>query len=667
MMVLSLLTAMPMFAEEVTTGQTTQVEGTQLATLHSIMDVLMQMTGIECGDNGIYVTGRGQAEVYLNNRKVTDITELWHTQASNIVSVSVIQQPGVEYGKEVRAVILVKVKEVKNDGFSLDNHLRFDLTNKLSTNEELNLGFKKNKLNIRGLAAWNEQRSTVLERPIAFTYAEKTHMPTGAQFTTQHTTSKVQQLTARFNADYDFTPCHRLSLGYTFLRLPRAITRYDDQSTTSYGVLDGKVNYDAPTVSHSTMDANSPETRHTMNVEYRGFLQKWTLFAGNNTYWDRNKTRDERPAYVNHKLTDEVYSRSYIRAEMPAANGTLRLGTEYNYNDVNLKNEYTNTPKDLIHVSNTNHVLALYTSLDQQIGDWTLSAGVRYEHEELLYKPFDDDVVGMAASFTHGIMGGDMSKMPGWEQTVTGNLIAYGHYKRHGNYLAPTVSIGTRIKDSQLTLSYAQTYQRPSLALITIASGEVSDSEDKILRTERQSTAMLAWQWKWIGAEATYNQYTDPLCNDSYNGPSYDALQFKLTLSPTIGKIWKPAFMAQLQKQWFDMQLANGKHKLNTPVLTLQFNNTITLPHNWMIRLNADWHSRGHERNIYYYSANLELDAAVQKVFPRQHLTIELLGDNLLRDSWTDITNYARASSLSSDGSKVRKPRTVSLSVRYTL
>ena len=115
------------------------------------------------------------------------------------------------------------------------------------------------------------------------------------------------------------------------------------------------------------------------------------------------------------------------------------------------------------------------------------------------------------------------------------------------------------------------------------------------------------------------------------------------------------------------MELANGKDKLYKILCRVSLDNTISLPSNWLILANANWHSKGGERNWYFYKPDFCLNASVQKEFPRQRLTLVLSAQNIFNDSYLDITRYTKAYNNISQGVREENIRSVSLTAKWKL
>ena len=66
------------------------------------------------------VIGRGAAVIYINNRKITDATEIERLNSSDIKDIEVITNPGARYDATVSAVIRIHTVRKVGDGFGFD-------------------------------------------------------------------------------------------------------------------------------------------------------------------------------------------------------------------------------------------------------------------------------------------------------------------------------------------------------------------------------------------------------------------------------------------------------------------------------------------------------------------------------------------------------------------
>jgi len=97
----------------------TIINGTILEKAGSCTDVLNRIPQLKAEkDGGVEVFGRGNAEVYINGRKVQDLKELSRIQSDQIKMVDVVQNPGARYAASVKAVVRITLKKQQGEGWS---------------------------------------------------------------------------------------------------------------------------------------------------------------------------------------------------------------------------------------------------------------------------------------------------------------------------------------------------------------------------------------------------------------------------------------------------------------------------------------------------------------------------------------------------------------------
>ena len=81
----------------------TTVAGTILEKAGTVSDALSKIPSLEAErDGGVKVLGRGDAEVYINGRRVQDMKELSRLRSDQIQHVDVVQNPGARYAASTK-------------------------------------------------------------------------------------------------------------------------------------------------------------------------------------------------------------------------------------------------------------------------------------------------------------------------------------------------------------------------------------------------------------------------------------------------------------------------------------------------------------------------------------------------------------------------------------
>ena len=104
----------------------TRVAGTILEKAGTVSDALSKIPSLEAErDGGVKVLGRGDAEVYINGRRVQDMKELSRLRSDQIQHVDVVQNPGARYAASVKAVVRITLKKAQGEGLCFQNSTQF--------------------------------------------------------------------------------------------------------------------------------------------------------------------------------------------------------------------------------------------------------------------------------------------------------------------------------------------------------------------------------------------------------------------------------------------------------------------------------------------------------------------------------------------------------------
>ncbi|MDE6370885.1 MAG: hypothetical protein K2K92_05295 [Duncaniella sp.] len=96
----------------------TRIAGSQLEHAGTANDVLPHVPMVLGSDGNFEVFGKGTPTIYVNGRKLQDVSELAQISSANIKNVEVLTNPGAKYDASVKAVINITLKAPQGDGFS---------------------------------------------------------------------------------------------------------------------------------------------------------------------------------------------------------------------------------------------------------------------------------------------------------------------------------------------------------------------------------------------------------------------------------------------------------------------------------------------------------------------------------------------------------------------
>ena len=628
-------------------GITTNVQGTVLSKMGTAEDVLAHVPSVIKKNGGYEVFGKGAPLIYINGRKLNDISELDNLKSDDIKSVEVIRNPGARYDASVGSVIRIRTVKIKGDGFSFDVRSNYKNNGESNTIQQLNMNYRHDGLNVFG------------------TYKYSNHM--SAQEAVFHQTTKVDTLwqqtnnvyapgrsewhTAIGGFSYDFNANHSIGARYSMM-----LKSYSKSNAVfeSHVLANGKF-YDS--ISSSQFDTSDNDPIHEANIYYNGTVGKTTIDFNTDLYFSKSKSfssQDEvsleyESRQVNSKnVVDNRMVASKLIVGTPLFGGNLSLGTEYINTDrhddyeVNLTSLLSNSYS---HLKEQTVSPFVEYSLGTKIGNFT--AGLRYEY--VRFKYYDGGVYQPEQSRTF-------------------------------RNLFPSISYSTQIGKVMMQLSYSAKTQRPSYSQlsnnISYANRFTLQTGNPHLKNAIDHQVELMGAWKFLQFMLSYKDFRDAIIFWAEQMPGHESvtvLSHKnensiknitayVSAAPKVG-IWSPQLGFGMQKQWFTLETSMGSYSLNKPIFMGNFYNTLTLPWGLMLNVDFDFQGKGHATNYKMTKSQYVLNIGLRKSFLNDGLTVELAGNDLLYQKWDGGILYNPKMQL--EQASRYKSRNVSITLRY--
>ena len=123
------------------------VQKSVLSDFGSADDVVAQLPTVSGSDGSYSVFGRGIADVYIDNRKMRDKSELSRLNSKDISTIEVINNPGVEYDADTHAVIKINLKHKVDGGLGIRTSVFDSQGRKNSDSEQLQLTYDTENIN----------------------------------------------------------------------------------------------------------------------------------------------------------------------------------------------------------------------------------------------------------------------------------------------------------------------------------------------------------------------------------------------------------------------------------------------------------------------------------------------------------------------------------------
>lgn len=599
-------------------GLLTNVAGTVLSKMGTAEDVLKHVPSIVKKKDGYEVVGKGTPIIYINGRKMQDISELDNVKSSDIKSVEVIQNPGAAYDASVNAVIKIKTIKKKGEGFGFDTRSVYWYNKHDNTIQQVNMNYRHNGLNL--FATYKFSDATWMQKA---TYEQAVHVDTlWQQHNNNEVTGRIESHRLISGFSYDFNANHSIGARYTLTSpgYSRSKDFFDSQVTA-----DGKF-YDYIKTDGLTVDKNNPG--HQLNAYYNGTLGKTTIDLNTDLYFSTNRAyaysdeqsqeHDSRNINSKNRVSNKMVATKLVITS-PLLGGNLSYGAEY----INTRRN------DDYEVNRTDLLANSYSKLEEQTASpfiqyarltpiGNITAGLRYEYVRFKY-------------YDAGIYQPEQS--------------------RSFRNLFPTISYGAKIGKVMAQLSYSVKTSRPSYSQL---SNNVSymnrftrQTGNPYLDNETNHRVELSGVWKFIQFMVNYKDsrnviiyWAEQIPEDEAitmisrkNVKSLKSMTAFISAAPKIG-IWAPQINLGMQKPWFTLHTDVASYRLNRPIFMGNFNNAFSLPCGITLNVDYRYQSKGNTMNVYLAKEQHVLDVSISKSFLKDALTLEIKGNDLLYKCW---------------------------------
>ena len=627
------------------------VEGTVMERLGTAEDVLSRVPTISKKGEGYEILGKGAPQIYLNNRKLTDLNELRNIQSDFIRTVEVIQNPGARYDASVNAVIIIRTKRAAGEGLGVELSSWSRKGHGFANNERINLTFRTGKLELFAnlFGAYNKRwEKGEFEQTV---FADTLWVITNKQ------KDKVYNpfLEGRFGFNYQLNDNNSFGGFYqNTYDYVKTWSDYDDDLQANGNMYDRLQN--------SSVNRAEGAPKHQVNLYYTGKIGKLAIdFNADYTYRDqrnRNQQQELSDEYDDRDVNTYALTRSRLMAEKlfvthPIGKGQIEVGEEYT--NTRWNSSFENVEGYIANSNNEQHeqTIAPFMELRQQIGRLQLAAGLRYEHVTSEY-------------FVGGIRRDDQS--------------------RTYNDFFPSVSLSTSVKKVQLSFSYAKRTRRPSywqLSSDVIYENRLNmQTGNPYLKPVKYHNVNAIAMWKWLYLNVNFSHCVDPILytagsleNDSkVNLVTHKNYDYADWITITLGAqknvklghevTWTPQYNISLMKPWLKAEFLGEQKSFNRPMLSLQLGNIVTLPHDWLVQADFNVHTHGDTgSNANFDCTNPILSLDVSKDFFKRRLNIKLSGNDLFNGAINRFTLYSNRMMFRK--MEDNDSRCVTLSLRY--
>lgn len=618
------VTASKPYLEMNRTGLTVYVQDSHLREAGVLSDVLEQIPLVTKDKESFEVFGKGTPLIYINNRKVRNLSELDNLNSNAVKKVTVITNPGPKYDASVKSVIRIETARQVGDGLGGSLYAYTKQNKKFTYNLIGDLNYRIDKLDLfgsigyyRGKKKYDIEMDRGIENfPDKFTFAEPmTRWLDTKSLTVNGGFNYVIDDSDSFGMRYEYskTPAdrtHILSSLNAFRNEEEIDRRYSDQHT------------------------EGEDHTHYLNAYYNGKIASW-LSVKVDMDWAEGKQNNRQHVIDRiENATEKVVTRSNQDYDLWAAKLTfdtplggdhsLTYGGEYSYTnntqDYKVEESLSSILKSNRNVSKQN-LFAAFVAYAGSFKDFSFDMGLRFENVSFDYYE---------------------------------NAVKKEEQSRTYVNLFPSVGLSYSRNGFRSSVSYSRSISRPNYYQLRNSMQYHNpywyEDGNPFLQPSIDHTLSGTLWWHDFLFSVNLDLYKDAifLMSKSYekeiivsrmeNVEDYKNLTASLVYSKQIGR-WKPTLTLSVCKDFF--KYGNPQRSYGKPVYGIDLQNSFTVGKNFQIRANLSYLTSGHSETDYVYEnfkMNLYLSKRIAKDRFRLNLGVtDVFGTSRFKTStWVD-------------------------------
>ena len=604
-------------------GMTIEVQNSILHDVGSADDLLSMLPLVQGRDGKFEVLAKGEPEIYINNKKVRDASELKQLKSTDIKSVDIITAPGAKYNAEVDAVIRIKTLKPQGDGLSLMATSQTWKNNKWHNYDDLTVKYRTGGLEAFVNVALDNGHYSNDQNLDQQLHISKDLFDIHAEFPTR---SSWTQMKYRAGLSYDFSTDHSIGMSYSTEHMCYA--QFGTKMLQNY--LKNGAYYGDVLLETNIRQPNKPVWE--LNTYYVGRAGKLGI--------DLNATllhQDSKEENSQNEVSQELGSRTLytettdknrmlagkLVLDYPVWKGVLSGGSEitstkthgHNLNQENIIPESDSEMKE--------KNIAAFAEYELPIGSWRLNAGLRFEHVSTDYSTF-------------GVHQSEPS--------------------RTYNDLFPNLSAAWQKGKWGTQLSYSKRITRPPYnmlsSMVIYDSRMLYEGGNPLLRPSVRQNLDFNLTYSWLTFVAGYTRENDFITHvgniydeakeiaiiQPDNFDHQDRVSASLVLSPKLG-FWQPQATLHYYQQMFDAEKYGAPKKLNKPEFSFDLMSWFVINPMTKALLQVNYTGANHW-GFMYRGDNFMLNARVQKTFWKGKLTAVLFANDILRTTKNRVKVY---------------------------
>jgi hypothetical protein len=569
-----------------------------------MFDLLGKIPLVMVNGKSIDVANKGAPVYYLNNRPVSDFSEVENLMVDQVESITVMTTPSVRYQSNGRPVILIRTKNPQ-DGWSVVTRLNATQKHKLGHSEQMNLSYQRGILNLYGGYRYTDDNSkSVGSSDVRYLTDTIWNFKNGDR---QYGNSSAHW----FNAGMGLTwQKHSAGLKYTGQHTKSGSFSNSDRNVTN--------SQDASSFLLRTLnDGRSRLNRHTVSLYYNGEWSKrlsFSLYAdyvrqgSDNTgvFNEHDSATGDRTVNSSTTTSWNIYSVNASLQYKPFEASRFTVGGKFSW--VDGYNQVRNTQAlDNGKTINRERKQSVFGMYDLRLGDFALNAGLTAMR---------------------------------WYPNIR-NLQANSQLRDSYTDLYPSVRLSHSRGMFQQSLSYSFQRERPLFNQLNDNSVytnrfNIAKGNSSLLPSSTHSVDYSLY-WNGLMAYLSYGHTTDYIFLNSYvddrnsmvainqyvNYPSVDELRASLYYQRTIRK-WTSIVGVTLIRSFFSYKGPDGiSLRSKSPIASFYLSGSLQLPKDFYLSGTFDYQTKGDYLNI-KSGSNMRLNLQLQKSLFKKKLQISL-------------------------------------------
>ncbi len=623
----------------------TTVAGTILEKAGSLSDALSKIPSLEAErDGAVKVIGRGDAEVYINGRRVQDMKELSRLRSDQIQHVDVVQNPGARYKASVKAVVRITLKKAQGEGFSFQDSAEGMYQYGLSATNNLDVNYRTGGLDITASFWAGSYGHSKSFQDNTLTYYAGQNKIEGV--ISQESKNTWKGWSPQLQVNYMVNENHSFGAYY----------KYDRHPNGKYNGLLCTDNYENGIFTErSESDVTQEEEfkKHIFNAYYNGRINKLSIDLNIDGLFDDTQSpgntkevtttvsvpsgsaagTSTRTINSNTVSSNNFWATKLILG-YPVWKGNLSLGGEYSYN--HRTDAYDFTATDAVPVRATDTKInekscAVFLEYGRQFGKVFAQLGLRYENLTYSLTP-NPSPTGEWSDYSQSDNSTDHLSTPLSTRKGAGGEASW----------FPTAVISAPVGKVQLSLSYRRDIERPPYANLTSSTIYINrytyQSGNPYLQPTYTHSLVLNAAYKWANLTLNYGRIKDAITmsTEPYPGAAdplislvrpinsqddYDRLTVIASARPNIHFSmfnfqcqWHPTWSVVAMFQNYKSPTATGEViTLSQPWFNGSWRNSIELPHAFRLSADLEWATKGEYNNFRITKPRIIGNLGIQK------------------------------------------------------